>query len=524
MGNNFTENNDFVNNTNIWTKDIKILLKDPIFIPTDDMTIEQQINCITRLVFCVFIIFLIFMTSSINSFIFLLISLVIIIFIYNYYKRMYNKNTKENFTFKSPKYSKDSYSKPIYDTKKRVFCDNFTELNPGPNYFSRNKLLTGPPHPRTFTKPVIVDPAYDLDAWRDNNNIVFSQINKQTNEDLYFSGVEPSTCCGNLENAYRIPDEFESNIIREPTKTPNYFNKEEIIEPISENFTYDNQRRFNIQGHKNKIPEQITNKYGDFMDTLKSEVDIDLNTKITENYIDYPGGVNRQCGYNPTQVYNSNLPSNYPASNCEQISNVANYNKNLFTQIIQPGVYYNSDVIEPINSNIGISFNQQIEPTTCQFTNDGGILYKAHDPSMVKVVRPNDRDNISNSISNDNIYDPRSNGYGTSYRSYTHDVTGQTRFMYDDIDAIRMPNYITRSNIDFENYADSYGTLKEENGNPNNSNIRALAQDSWLRNSLQFRNDLTLARSRKQLAREWQQKTAPIHTMNTKAIASRRVS
>jgi hypothetical protein len=515
MGNNFTENNDF-RDKSIWTNDIRVLLKDPIFIPTDDMTIEQQINCITRLVFGVFILFLIFMSSSINSFIFLLISLVIIIFIYNYYKRMYNKNTKENFTFKSPKYSKDSYKKPIYDTKKRVFCDNFTELNPGPDYFSRNKLLTGPPQPRTFTKPVIVDPAYDLDAWRDNNNIVFSQINKQTNEDLYFSGVEPSTCCGNLENAYRIPDEIESNIFyKNIPETPKYFNKEEIIEPISEDFTYD------------KIPEQIKNKYGDFMDRLsltipKSEVDID--TKITENYIDYPGGVNRQCGYNPTQVYKSNLPSNYPASNCEQISNVANYNKNLFTQIVQPGVYYNSDVIEPVNSNIGISFNQQIEPTTCQFTNDGGILYKAHDPSMVNVVRPNDRDNITNSISNDNIYDPRSYGYGTSYRSYTHDVTGQTRFMYDDIDAIRMPNYITRSNIDFESYADSYGPLKEENGNPNNSNIRALAQDSWLRNSLQFRNDLTLARSRKQLAREWQQKAAPIHTMNTKAIASRRAN
>lgn len=543
-------------NEQIWLNDIKILFNPNYYnlnkiIPTDDMKIENQINCITRIIFIVFIILFIsnlYMFNNnttqkgikyiINSFIFLLISLVLIIFIYNYYKRMY---TTENYmsykknSLNSLDKSKSTYAKPIYDTKKRVFCDFYNEINPGPNFISKNKQLTGPPHPRTFTKPVIVKPAYDLNSWRDNNNIVFSQINKQTNEDLYYSGVEPATCCGDLENAYLIPDsDYNTNM--NSVELPNYIIKQDIIE----DFCMGNQCRQNSDSkNKNdkiynpetfkltntKIPEQITHKYGDIIDTLKSEIDIDMETKNIENYPDYPGGVNRQCGYNPTQVHKSNLPSNYPASNCEQSSNMSNYNKNLFTNIIQPGVYYNSDVIEPINSNIGISFNQQFQPTTCQINRDGSFLYKAHDPSMVNVVNPNSKDDIINEISNDNIYDPRLTGYGTSYRTYNHDITGQTRFMYDDIDAIRMPNYITRSNIDFLPYADSYGPLKagEEFGNTHNSNIRTLAQDSWLRNSLQFRDDLTVLRSRKQMAREWQQKIAPIHTRNTKAVSSKRV-
>ena len=36
---------------------------------------------------------------------------------------------------------------------------------------------------------------------------------------------------------------------------------------------------------------------------------------------------------------------------------------------------------------------------------------------------------------------------------------GQTKFYYDDVDAIRMPNYITRSNIDHQPFADRYGPL-----------------------------------------------------------------
>ena len=46
-------------------------------------------------------------------------------------------------------------------------------------------------------------------------------------------------------------------------------------------------------------------------------------------------------------------------------------------------------------------------------------------------------------INQANIYDPRF-GYGTGYRSYIDETTGQPRFYYDDIDAITKPNYIVK--------------------------------------------------------------------------------
>jgi hypothetical protein len=231
-------------------------------------------------------------------------------------------------------------------------------------------------------------------------------------------------------------------------------------------------------------------------------------------YNEIPGMVNMQCGYNPDQLFNSNLPVNFAAGNCEQSPNLASYNKNIFTQTIQPGVYTVNDVIEPINSNIGISYDQQFLPVSCKFTENGGTLYTQHDPNLVDIVRKDDRQSVKQAVDNANIYDPRHSGYGTSYRSYTDETTGQTRFAYDDINAIRMPNYITRSHIDFEPYADSYGPMKtgQSLGNEFNSDIRALAQDSWLRNSLQFRNDLSERRMRKINADAWQQRVAPIHT------------
>lgn len=517
-------------NNRTWINDIRNIVIDPILIPTNNMSIDQQINCITRLAIASFVILLLF-TSSINSLIFLFISLGLIIFIYEYYKTM-NHNTRENFTFKSPKYCKSNtiiqnekslqyLSKPNISTERKVFCDESIKLNPGPNFVSRNQALVGPPNPRTKINPIIVNPAYDLDSWRDNNSINFSQINRPTNEDMYLSGVEPSISCGSLNNTYNYPINNNLHIIHNSNNSNNSNNNNLNINPnlneiIDEGFCNGNECKRKIK-HKNTNDSHI---YGDLI-----ESDEHKNTNIFEDSIgSISGSVNKQCGYNPNQISNSNLPVNYPASNCEQSKNVSNYNKNLFTQIIQPGVYYNSDVIEPINSNIGISFNQQIQPTSCEFIQDDGILYKAHDPSLVDVVIHNDKESVNNAVDNANIYDPRHTGYGTSYRAYTHDVTGQTRFMYDDINSIRMPNYICRSNIDFEKYADSYGPIKEheEFGNLNTSNIRDMVQDSWLKNSLQFRNDLTMMRSRKQLAESWQRRVAPIHTRNTKSIASLR--
>jgi hypothetical protein len=224
------------------------------------------------------------------------------------------------------------------------------------------------------------------------------------------------------------------------------------------------------------------------------------------------GWVNTMCGYNPNQVAKSNLPSNLASSNCERDEAMKEYNKNLFTQNIQPDIYTYSEIIEPINSNIGISFTQQSGPTTCSRKDGKGLTYTEHDPRIFQPEKePHDFDMR---VTEADVYDPRFSGYGTSYRAYTDKNIGQTRFYYDDVNAIRMPNYLVRSNIDFAKYADSYGPLDDNNkhGNQYNSNIRALAQDSFLQSSLQNRTELQERLMRKRNNEMWQLRKYPMRT------------
>jgi len=219
------------------------------------------------------------------------------------------------------------------------------------------------------------------------------------------------------------------------------------------------------------------------------------------------GWVNTTCGYNPEQI-NVGLPSNLPAGNCQQSPLLKRYNTNLHTQTVTPGVYTQTQVNEPINSNIGISFQQQFEPRSC-YRDSRGLHYIQHDPRVIEPVKVQPQPPAKPQLGN--VFDPRFYGYGTSYRSYLDERLGQTKFMYDDINAIRMPNYITRSKIDFLPYADSYGPARKGNsdGNEFNEHIRALAQDSWVRDSLEFRNDLSERRMRKINAEAWQKREMP---------------
>ena len=222
------------------------------------------------------------------------------------------------------------------------------------------------------------------------------------------------------------------------------------------------------------------------------------------------GSVNTSCGYNSNQIFDSNLPSNLQVGNCELTSKMKDYNKNLFTQYIQPDIFTRNEIIEPINSNIGISFTQQFEPKT-SVRDEKGLTYIEHDPL---VFSKEDKEELDIGITEYNIYDPRFTGYGTSYRSYTDKNLGQTKFYYDDINAIRMPNYITRSNIDFAKYADTYSPLSDQNkyGNIHTNNIRALAQDSFVRSSIEQRESLSESLMRKRNAELWQTRKYPMRT------------
>lgn len=186
-------------------------------------------------------------------------------------------------------------------------------------------------------------------------------------------------------------------------------------------------------------------------------------------------------------------------------------------QNIQPNVYTVTEQNVPSHSNIGISYTPQNSNYTTRLLDDVDVeIY--HDPLLEDPLKDVKSQNkyfeISNAVTEANVYDPRNTSYGTSYRSYNHDLTGQTRFFYDDVDAVRTPNYITRNKLDHTDFGDRYGPIKagEEFGNRNNHKIREMAEKSWVDDSLMFRDDLMKSSMRKINNTAWQQKVAPIRT------------
>ena len=461
-------------------------------IPLDDMNIAEQMNSLSRLVLIVF--FILTLINFKYNILFLLLSLLFIIILYYIQRKQMTRNNSEHYTKVSGaptprsvgptprsvgptphtlhKYPKPaSVGQPLSVTPSSGrFCNDAFELD-GPKgafnnvaYMSNNQRLVGPPNPKTLVAPVIVPPAADMNYWRANNLVVQSGINEESQIDVYQSGYQISTCCPS-QNADCLQ------------QLPLYKNRRDLPQSAS-----------------TSLPHYIEN--------------FDQVPRPNES-----GWVNTSCGYNPEQLYSAGLPTNLAAGNCAKDPSMKQYNKNLFTQTIQPGVYTQSQIIEPINSNIGISFQQQFLPTTREIDqNTGQIMFTQHDP---RIFQPEFApESMIESANEANVYDPRFSGYGTSYRSYTDELTGQTRFYYNDVDAIRMPNYIVRSKIDNQPFADQYGPIPggDEFGNKFNSDIRGLANNAFLDNALQFRTEMQERLMRKVNTNSWQQRQAPINT------------
>jgi len=371
------------------------------------------------------------------------------------------------------------------------WCNDKVKLDPNdPNYMSINQRLVGKANPKTLIPPVIPVPLSDLSYWKANNLITHSNINSQTQYDAYGSGYQVTDCCKTAKcSTNTLP--CSSDKVRTvsfnkttPMQQKHHHYAGEVIEPFQQEKTYEKEYSGNHDNNDYDIEE-----YGG--------VGV--------------GQINMGCGYNINNI-KSGLPVNLPVGPCAKDRNMREYNEQLFTQTVQPGVYTRSQVNEPINSNIGISFDQQFNPTVEQIDpNTGDILFTQVDPSIVKPVNLENMDVIE-AIDQSNVYDPRLTGYGTSYRAYTNDELGRTDFYYKDVDAIRAPNYISRSNIDFAKYADKYGPLPQgfENGNPNTNNIREFVHNSWLKSSIGFRNDISTRKMRKTNAEHWQRRKAPM--------------
>jgi hypothetical protein len=222
------------------------------------------------------------------------------------------------------------------------------------------------------------------------------------------------------------------------------------------------------------------------------------------------------CTYNPAQLVNSNIPSNLLAGPCMTQPEMKDYNARMFTTNLGPDVFNEIQVIEPIQSNMGISFQQQFPPVTKQTNPDGTTTYVSRDPRIILPKEEVPPEPVKATASN--IYDPRSGGYGTSYRAYTDPMSGRTRYMYDDIDVVRNPNYVTRSNIDHNKWANAYGPM-ESHIHQN----RALANAQFTEDTVNRREELQERYMRKVNSQVmWQRRMAPIHTRQNQSSSFKR--
>ncbi len=537
-------------------------------IPLDNMVFSDQMNAITRLVLLIF--FVLIMVDFKHSVLFLLLSLLFIIILYYIQRSQMIEKQKESFTLtpknvQQLKKSTDLYHKPNRELAQAVYhpkpglvnhdiykdpmgcywCDSQLYLE-GPNggsdspgvfnnclYVSANQKLVGSANPKTLIAPVIAPPPSELEFWKTNNAVVHSAINEQTQVEQYQNGYQVQTCCAPTYNVPIIP-----TVSDEPKDVPlKIFNIKEsdIIENYSNNNireNYSNRNENIIENYQGPIQTtEIINEQPWITNNEKGKANADgeninfdypfikvsqLPLKTDVVIPNEPGMMDDSCGYKPRQLLQAGLPGNMQAGFAQQDPRMKKYNQELFQQTLQPGVYTTNQVNEPINSNIGISFTQQFEPVISKTDPVTGEIYyreidpRIIDPSYYKEQRPK----MDMSATEANVYDPRFTGYGTGYRAYTDKLLGQTKYYYDDVDVIRMPNYITRNEIDTQPFADAYGPMKEgeEFGNKYNSEIRALAGNAFVDSTIQFRTELQERLMRKSNARQWQLRKAPITT------------
>ena len=325
---------------------------------------------------------------------------------------------------------------------------------------SANQKLVGQANPKTMVQPVIPTPIYDFEVWQPNDFVIPTAINDQQNQELYLNGYESN---------------FETFAKSQPKDVlqfgPPFIQKN--LEPIKENYSRDEPIYLNTDNY-----ETVTN----------SPIDM-------------------QCSYQPENL-NHNLPSNYQAT--EEEYKTKEYNKNLFTIPIQPGIYTKSQVNQPdaSMSNLGISYTQPFEPLTYQ-KEDNYNTFIELDPLQNKIL-PTKPSKPEMPLRRD-IYDPRTTGYGTQYRTYIEPVTGQPRFYYKDIDQQNNGAYITRNKIDFANFGTSTGAYPFDKPLEGNA-LYNYADETFGTSMLGYRTELQQRLMHKNSNREWQQRLAPIRT------------
>lgn len=318
-------------------------------------------------------------------------------------------------------YNNDVFYKPkTGNCPPQKGISDFTEID-FCNFKSINQALAGNANPKTCIKPIIVNRSHDLPLWRKNDTVNFSQLNTKSTFDEYTSGY--NTVINPIPN-------ISSNLPRF-NKFPVDYSKPSIYTTNIDNNIY-------VDNSCNQEP--INSNIGISMDYQRAKNEYLVNKSV------------KQCA-------NSNPLCSDPNIN------------------VQDGeVYIKKYPVEPI------TIYENYETNDKQIKSEK--LYEEIDPVETYEVDPVESTSECNKVDRFNVYDPRFTGYASSNRAYTDKMLGQTRYYYDDINNINMPNYIVRSNIDNVRGADNVSGL---DWNTNTNNIRDMANRGFIEQTNQFR-------------------------------------
>ena len=474
MGNDKRKSLCWVDNTNILFMDYQI-------IPTSRMDLGCKINCVTRLIFLIAIVLLLLQFKCELVVIYFLTAILIIILVYykekekqmnrgnssKYYTR---ENFEINYTTKPEQTKADCAVKPTarvnYNCKK---TDDNTYINP-------LKLIKENLPKNDYTMMNNYNSSdYNMNfAKKTDNQSLVGNPNPKTLVPPIIAPRALST------ESWKNDDTYGISIINEKK---NQYHVESGYQVTGECYNKDRKILTSyICAQKKNKPASSYNKINESQPAVlppKSSPAVpEMNKKEA---FEIPYDIKRRN----EEINNSNdLLFHKSFKNNPVFEN--KYNENVFTQTISPGEYRVNTRNEPINSNMGITLAEQNEPVNYEM-----------------IEAPED-------VNASNVYDPRFYGYGTSYRGFVDNMVGQPRFYYDDVDAIRMPNYISRNNIDVMPFGDAYGA-DNRGGNKYHNNITSLADKHFLDSSLQFRTEMQERMMRKSNANQWQQRMFPIN-------------
>jgi hypothetical protein len=456
-----------------WLENIFDLFSSPCLVPVKSDTLENQLNSLTRLV-----LFAIILCAIFNIYIDIRITLVVLcLVVFTYYITRSFHHIKEHYGLV------DTVVEPFPKVAWNTGTNDF--LFTSGQDVARNRCCQSHPQqdaqftlPRYVQNPQLVDTG-QTQAWCPQDLPFERTIG--ANQSLV-GGPNPKT------------------LVRPVIPTPIY--DFEVWKPndfIIPNGINDQRRQ-----------ELYDNGYIQTVD-VQSEEHYQSPPDPGAPYNTFsPPQIDTMCGYQPSNL-DYGLPINYKADACQKTPDMKEYNRNLFTIPLQPGLYTTSQVnqVDASQSNIGISMTPSFFPTAFQNRSAYSTFVELAQPPPRTVTQfPKTDEPLRHEI-----YDPRLTGYGTSYRTYIEPVTGQPRFYYDDVDQQTQYNYLTRNNIDFASFGTQVGPINTSRSLEGDM-LTNHADQTYTNSQVSFRNEMQQKLMHKNSNREWQQRIAPISTMN----------